>query len=168
MKLSDFYEKNGVPSSQIIQALVWTRISGVVVFTLGIGLCYRYRPIYRLLKFVTKQNNATILETQSRRGIRYSQFFNNFVSQTQKIAEEKISQLANNSIVQIIPVSFGWSTLKFTVAFIEGVVLLKLLSPITRPSRYYIINTIFSSDSGKVMWSDVYYQYTRNAIDINI
>ena len=126
-RLKKFFHSRGIEKRDIPKAIVTLKGIGYLTWFGTLGLCYRYRPLQRLVKSgVSKRVYTNLIQ-------RYP----NAHAKTKGWILKKTDHLANWKYFKWIPRNLGLKKKKFSKAIAENFVFYKLSLPLTLPLQLY-------------------------------
>ena len=117
----------GIQEKDIPKVLIYTKVLTYIPFTMGLFLCYRYRPASLFLKSQT--GSRWIQNIRAKYPEKYKK--------TDLFIKDKIKKVSESKIAMFIPKTIGLKTSRFTKSFVETIILYKLSLPITLPICFF-------------------------------
>lgn len=129
MTFKELLEKKGISKKDIPLAIVYFKATSYATWFGTLALCYKYRPLRRLIKSPFFEGKFKNLK------LRYPKFYNN----CENFITSKSKKLAEWKYFKPIPESLGLKSLHVVEALSENFILYKLLLPLILPLQFWFV-----------------------------
>lgn len=126
MNFHEYFEKKGIAKKDVPLALACYKGIGLGITLITFGVCYRYKPLRRLIK--TDFMDGQITKFKAKYPERYNKC-ENFI-------KTKIEKISNSKFFKPIPNMFGLKSRNFTKSVCETLIISKVGLPITIPFQF--------------------------------
>jgi hypothetical protein len=164
VKLSDYFTKHGINDAP--RGVLYYKVLGGLTFIGTVGLCYRYKPMSKLLMWSLRQYQGLasiisfkgVVHTCSQNLKRASGQLKEKYPEAFERTQETFEPLRTKGPIIGTELSksnfFGmnYRTLALAFAIVEGTLFYKLSSPVMIPLKFWIVSRLLRNHDHKLSW----------------